>query len=298
MEIKKLQDNLMYKDGIDKSKGLQFRTEVIAGLDAFEDKNGVTQFGEILFKESNMVTLGGALYILEKVFGVQSSLSVEYLENIMTGVKLPGETPIVEIYPATNTVCLFGVGIGGCGDSYTDIYPVRYYNRIIDNMIPIRQIPANSQLLPTEKSKYWFRKVENVNGSDKLSFYLKSFEVTPTIKATWRDGVDDEEGSVVASNVHETSPSNTTPIDTFVEMTMMITKKDIREYFVNTGTTERTRFNTLGLFTGVKHKVKDETGVDGEFDYRQVKLFSKLNFANDMLTTPKDITISYKIYLS
>lgn len=37
---------------------------------------------------------------------------------------------------------------------------------------------------------------------------------------------------------------------------------------------------------------------DGSEDYKQVKLFSKLNIPNEMLVMNKDMTIIYRIYTS
>ncbi|MGV7535337.1 hypothetical protein PJM52_29320, partial [Mycobacterium kansasii] len=47
-----------------------FRTEIIGGYDPYVDRNGVTQLGETLFETENSIVLGGALFVLEKVFGI------------------------------------------------------------------------------------------------------------------------------------------------------------------------------------------------------------------------------------
>ena len=75
---------------------------------------GFDDFGNLLFETENQIVLGGALFILEKVFGVESPLYVDYLNNIMgVATDETGE----EIYPRDTIVTLFGVGTGGCGDS-------------------------------------------------------------------------------------------------------------------------------------------------------------------------------------
>ena len=51
------------------------------------------------------------------------------------------------------------------------------------------------------------------------------------------------------------------------------------------------RTYSIGLFTG--HLSTNEYG---ELDYKQVKLFSKLNIPNEMLVLSKDITIVYRIF--
>ena len=125
---------------------------------------------------------------------------------------------------------------------------------------------------------------------NKTHYYLKTFEQQPVIKALWKDSDDqDEDGSEVEGGVHEST--RTEPIETFVEMILKITKKDVRDYFELYGDIEQCRINSIGLFTGAKRNLSD-----GTTDYQQVKLFSKLNIPNEMLTLKKDLTIVYRIY--
>ena len=288
----KCSDTILNNDSVSfKMPKPGFRTRVIGGYDAYRDKNGVTQFGETVFDQSNSIVLGGGLYILEKLFNVESPLTVAYLNDIMN-IATTGD-PVDVTYPRENAVCLFGVGIGGAGESLSDVYDVHYYEREIMDMIPFRQ--TAEELTTDDKEKYWFKKEVNANGVLKTAYYLKKFEVTPEIHVLWRDGINDEDGSEVTGNVHNTPATNTTPIDTFIEITLKITRDDVREYFEDLGSTEVARINSIGLFTGVKSVVDTTTG---EEDYKQVKLFSKLNINNEVLVAAKDMTISYRIYTS
>lgn len=252
------------------------RTRVVG----YAEKNG-NPFGEKIFDDENQIVIGGALFILEKVFGVESNLYVEYLNNIM-GVATD-DMP-TEAYPKDTVVCLFGVGTGGCGDSIRSVQDVNFVEREIFEMVPFRV--TDEDLNPGEVNKYWFKQERD----NKIQYYLKSFEQQPTIKALWKDSDDqDEDGSEVEAGVHETT--RTEPIETFVEMILKISKKDIREYFELYGDIEQCRINSIGLFTGCKR-----TLYDGTQDYQQVRLFSKLNIPNEMLTLKKDLTIVYRIY--
>lgn len=260
------------------------RTSISAGYDFFVDENGVSQLGEIIFeREENMVLLGGSLFTLEKLFGVKSNLTVDTLNNIM-GIATGGPeiTDNKDVF-----VCLFGAGIGGCGDSMLDVKDVKYYEREIVDMVPLRitDIP----LTVDEQEKYWFKKVDD---EGRTAYYLKTFENTPEIKVLWAD-VEGEDGSAVQPGVHNTPDTNTTPIDTFIEVIFKISKKDIREWFQINGNVEQTRVNSIGLFTGIKVDLGN-----GQYDYKEVKLFSKLNIHNEMLTMPKDMTVIYRIYTS
>ena len=250
------------------------RTKII-GLD--------TLTGDKLFETENQIVLGGALFILEKCFNVEAPITVDYLNNIM-GINT-GE-PIEEKYPKETCVCLFGVGTGGCGDASRSVVDVNYYEREIFDMIPFRI--TDEEFTGADVNKYWFKRYEE-NGN--ISYFLKSFENQPEIKVLWKDGEEGEDGSEVDSNVHNTQ--RTEPIETFVEMILKINKKDCREFFEINGDIEAARVNSIGLFTGIL-----STNEYGEPDYKQVKLFSKLNIPNEMLVLSKDITIVYRIYTS
>ena len=278
-----LNDNLKNRDEIvnGKIKPLRMenqnkvlRTQII-GLD--------TLTGEKLWETENQIVLGGALFILEKCFNVEAPINVDYLNNIM-GIN--NADPIEEIYPKDTHVCLFGVGIGGCGDAYTSVVDVKYYEREIFDMIPFRI--TDEEFTGADVDKYWFKRHED---DGKVSYFLKSFESPAEIKVLWRDGEEGEDGSEVGTGVHNTE--RTEPIETFVEMILKVNKKDCREYFELNGNIEAARINSIGLFTGIM-----STNEYGEKDYKQVKLFSKLNIPNEMLVLSKDITIVYRIFTS
>lgn len=259
---------------VENQQGKVLKTKII-GLD--------TLTGDKLFEEENQIVLGGALFILEKIFNVEAPIEVAYLNEIM-GIGV--NEPIDELYPKNTGVCLFGVGVGGCGDASRSVVDVKYYEREIFDMIPFRI--TDEELSNSEAEKYWFKRYEN---DGKISYFLKSFEHEPEIKVLWKDGEEGEDGSEVATGVHNTN--RTEPIETFVELVLKINKKDCREYFEINGEIEEARINSIGLFTGIL-----STNEKGEPEYKQVKLFSKLNIPNEMLVLSKDITIVYRIYTS
>ena len=273
-----LKDNINQKDIIKphriESKQGNIRTKII-GLD--------TLTKEVLFESTNQIVLGGAMFILEKLFNVEAPITVDYLNNIMG---IAAENPIEEKYPKNTAVCLFGVGIGGCGDSSLSVVDVNFYEREIFDMVPFRV--TDDELNEEDQTKYWFKRRES---DGRTSYFLKTFEQDPVIKVLWKDGDEDEDGAEVSSGVHDTQ--RTEPIETFVELILKITKKDVREYFEINGNIEEARINSIGLFTGIKQPMSD-----GSEDYKQVKLFSKLNIPNEMLVMNKDMTIIYRIYTS
>ena len=301
-----LTDSFTCKDNISRKSGFYARTKIIGGYDPFVDKRGITRFGEKLFETENMIVLGGSLFTLEKVFGCQpielDNTSLNELMNIATG----GSDPInkntdVSYLDSDEVVCLFGVGIGGAGESSTDVANVHYHDRNVFDMIPLRR--TSNELTESESKKYWFKKEETMNNVSKTNYYLKTFESKPRIKVLWESGEEDEDGIAVNKSELYTSKDDMgneiliqTHIETFIELTLKISKKDVREYFEDAGEIEQTRVNTIGLFSGIKTDVS--TGGNRVEDYKRVRLFSKLNINNEMLTLPKDLTIVYRIYTS
>lgn len=292
--ITKLNDRLGYNDMISSKGRKPLRTKIIAGYDAFKDKNGVTRFGETVFETENMIVLGGSQFTLEKLFGVRSSLDINYLEDIYSDAGFVASTIQDSVgYLPNATVCLFGVGVGGADESITSVHDVKYYERdmgALGEWIPIRR--TATPLTQDEVNKYHFKRTVDDNGESKTEYYLKSFEESPEIKILWANGEDGEDGTEVDSDVYNTPDSDSTPIETFVEMTLKISKKDVREYFTDNGTIEQARINSIGLFSAVYDSDPSVA------DYRKVKLFSKLNINNEMLTLSKDLTIVYRIYTS
>lgn len=238
------------------------------------------EFGEVLFtKAHNETVLGGALTVLEKLWGVPASLKVDSINNIM-GINAD-KTPTLADSSASDAdhVVLWGIGIGGCGDTFGSRRTVNFYEREIgqnghtDQMIPFRVVGEPFSPTDDNYAKYFMM---NRRGDGLYEYYLKAFETTPYIKVLWKDGAEGEDGSEVEADVYNTSREDA--IEAFVEMHLLISKADVQEYFENIGKPEMARVNTIGLFTGRKITMED-----GRTDYVNLKLFSKLNTENDSL---------------
>lgn len=366
-EAKVLSDNLNLCDN---SRDRMFaRTEITGGYDAYVDDNGVTQFGEVLFKKSNMIVYGGSLFTIQKVFGLPTDnpLSSGYLDSeynmtpavdagnneslvgvankleytlnssfvditivkinniiinsnrykfnpinkkltfnsttIASGDTISVTGVTIDDFAATN-VCLFGVGNGGSGDTYSSVKEVYYSDDDISTkLLPFRRVGSANNLLKESDNKYWFKGLDvtvsagtgtSAVSTTKDEYYLKSIE-TKVIKVQNDSG----ESIVSADSLPNASQPNSTA-NTFVELKLVIDSTnqstgDLHEYYKDTGDIEHARYNSIGLFTGVKKKIGTVDGVD-IFDYRNVRLFSKLNIENEMLTSSKQLTITYKIY--
>ena len=294
MEVKNLSDRLsavenvkkQYSNGIKRGHKPVFRTCIT--------RLAYNEFGECIAEDEfhNETVLGGALTVLEKLWGITAPLKIASINNLL-GIN---DTVSLADSSATNedTVCLWGVGIGGSGDAFAAVRQVHFYERELgqnghtDEMIPFRVVSEPFSSTDPNYSQYYML---HQRDDGYFEYYLKKFEIDPIIKILWKDGAEGEDGSEVGDDVHNTS--RTDDIEAFVEMHCKVDVKDIREYFEHLGMTQMTRINSLGLFTGRYTKLDD-----GRYDYTNVKLFSKLNFNNEALLNAKTILYKYRVYVS
>ena len=284
---KQLSDKLSTVDNLqqDFAKGVQpktFRTSISA----------TDEFGNVLFtEEENETVLGGAITVMEKLWGIRSPLQVATINEIMdinANMTIDPTSPLIQ----DDIVCLWGIGTGGSGDAFGSIRKVNFYEREVgqngqkDEMIPFRV--TQTQLTGDDAKKYHLMETRK---DGLFAYYLKDFEIAPQIKVLWKDGAEGEDGSEVESDVHNTR--RTDLIEAFVEMHLKLSKKDVREWFDVNGNIQLSRINTIALFTGRKVEI-----APGVFDYINVKMFSKLNLDNEPLTNTKEINFTYRIYLS
>ena len=276
--ILQVHKNLNEVLGLKKDK--VFRTSI----DAYDE------FDNIIFtKLENNVVLSGALMTLEKLFNVRSPLNISTLNTIM-GINTTSTSldPGV-VLPVDDFVCLWGIGVGGAGDSLGSVRPVNFYEREIGSngnsseMVPFRVV--SSPLVGTEADTYYFQK--QLNGGNN-AYYLKKFETDPVLKVLWKDGAVGEDGSEVTSDVYNTSRSE--DIEVLAEIILKLNKKDVREYFNLTGNIDKCHINTIALCAGIKKEISS-----GVYDYSDVRMITKLNFGNELLAN-KEITFRYRVY--
>lgn len=316
--------------------GLWGRTLVRGSYDDVEwDENGIAHFvrqiptgisamgetlfrkeaGEDLWREHNMVPIGGCQYAMEQIFGVKGDqISVPTLYT-MNGIGLPdalapietyrtpdGDVPI--IYRKGHKVQLFGVGVTGTAENDVTVHPVDYRENSIEmnrvttdgltltgTMIPFR---FTAETLSQLDRKQYFGKKKHTTG--ETGYYLKRFETDPVIKHIWKTGDDvDNETLVSPSEVWQNNVGMNT-VESFTEMVLRITKRDVKEWFIQLGQEERSRINTLALFNGLY--VRNESDPSDMGDYEDVRLFSKLNIPTEYLSLNKDLNIIYRVYTS
>jgi hypothetical protein len=260
--------------------GSFYETEVI-----FKNK-----LGEELFRKSNIILVGGRRFTLEKLFNITPSQGRGITLNNLFHVN-EAEPELTGVGPRREkVVCLFGAGRGGSNLTFGSVKNpnAREYN--LYDMVPMRYVDANDDLVADERSKYYLR----VEQGDKVAYYLKKFEIEPRIvmKVGDQDFVPD---------LSDNSPVDATgdiierqDVDCYVELQLKISADDIREYYRSTEGLEQARINELSLYVG--YQPDHATGV--WVDYLAVEAFSKLTFNNEPLDDEtKELNIIYRIYI-
>lgn len=277
----------------DLAAGHRLRGHAMAGYDLKVDpKTGLSSLGETIAEDDNVITLGGTLFALEKLFNVSAELNIAYINDIYN-VGTTGDF-ISEKYPKETCVCLWNAGIGGAGASYTDVYPeLQQYRELPggpDARVPFRIVDTYFINGMPEYDKYWLAQpMDEMKFGKKIGYYAKEFDKKPTIKALWKDAGTGTDGSPVTDDAH--TATKKTPIETFAETVLCAEVSDFREYFELLGMPNHARINTIGLLTGIK-----STLADGREEYKQVRQFSVLTFGNELLHMNKNLYIIYRIY--
>lgn len=295
--------------------GLWAKTEVIGGYgDVIVNPNGKSSLSETMFEQHNIVPIGGVSYAMQNIFSVSDSqISYPTLYS-MHKIGLPDTGYPTETYQTPNgdrkiiyryghCVQLFAVGITGTGESDVTVYNPDYREngitltktnsdglKVTGTMIPFRY---TSEMLNASERKQYFGKLKNTN-TGETAYYLKKFESDAVIKHVWKTGEDvDNETLVTESEVWENT-SGLNAVETFTEIILKISKKDIKEWFLALDQEDRTRINTIALFNG--RYVKDNSNPADYGDYEDVRLFSKLCIHPEYLTLAKDFNIIYRVY--
>lgn len=264
------------------------RGQVLIGKDVQIDPvTGLSVLGETICRKDfkpNEILLNGSIFALEKLFNVESSINIEYLNNIMN-IGTSG-IPITEKYPRENGICLWTVGLGGCGDNRKDIKAVYQQQRQLNNIIPFRVVDEPFAEGTEEYNKYYLMRQES---DGRYAYYGKTFAKKPVVTALWKDASDDKDGSPVVESDY--TSTRTTPIEVFAECLCIIEKDDFREYFELYDDIEDARFNEIGLASGILSTLEDGTP-----EYKQVRQNSCCHFTNEPLHMEKDMSIIYRWY--
>ena len=271
------------------SHGMWARTEVIGGFGDFvraQSPYGKSTLTDIAWHEENMVVIGGVQYTMENIFGEkgeQIPIPTLYSE---TGIGHPDSLPPTEtfetpdgpkniVYRYGNKVWLFGVGITGTAENDITVHPVDYREKSVNiNKVTSDGLTLRGTMVP-------FR------------YTAAQLNEAAQIKHIWKTGEDVEEETLVSSSDVWENNAGMNAVETFTEFFLRVNKNDVKEWFINLEQKDRTRINTISLWSGEFLRT-DDSDIDG--DYRDVRLFSKLNIPIEFLVLNKDLNIIYRVY--
>lgn len=241
--------------------------------------------GEVLFKGHNKVVIAGGDAVARKMFDLSDTdANVIPTYNTELGIPDPGPEDADAEYPFTNAtegdpkVLLFCVGTDGCGTEGSQVYAVDYNSRIKpENLIPFRYPMATGDISDELQKTYVGRKVDG----DYIAYYFKRFTSDPTLVRQYPDGTP------IDGNLYKTGLD----VECYVDLTLTITKDDLRQFFIATTGIDECKLNTISLCTAYPRMV------DGKIHYMDIRPFTKLNMPNEyMIDVTKGIEVIYHIY--
>lgn len=244
--------------------------------------------GEVIFKElgtdnvlltlHNKVVIAGSQFVAQKCFDLPELVHLPTynedlaLENSVEHGTIPKNIP---------KICLFCCGTKGCGAENSQVYPVNYTKRIAPDadLVPFRYQLKQNDLSDELRGKYFGRK----ETSDRYAYYFKAFESEPKMYMRYTDG------TIIDAHLYDSQ--NETDAETFVEMSMTITKDDFRDYFRATTSINDANINSLSLLTAWY------TEGEGYKWYQDIIPMTQLNIPNEpLIDLTKGIDITYHIY--
>ena len=233
---------------------------------------------EVLLTLKNKVIIAGSQMVAQKVFNLPELIHLPTynesldLENSVAHGTSPANIP---------KICLFCCGTQGCGTEVSQVYPVKYTKRIAPSgdLVPFRYQLKQNDLSDEMRAVYFGRK----ELSDRYAYYFKAFESEPKMYMRYVDG------TVIDENLYDSQ--NQTDAETFVEMSLRITKDDFRDYFRATTSINDAKINSISLLFGWY----TESG--GYKWYQDVIPLTQLNIPNEsLIDLTKGIDITYHIY--
>lgn len=215
-------------------------------------------------------------------------------------------------YRNGHRVQLFGVGTSGITDNDVTVYSVDYKDTGIEmirsydgqtdikgHMLPFRQ--TADTLNADDRLKYFGKKIDKVGGSEFTSYYLKKFEAEPEIKHVWASGTEadafediENQESAKQEDIWNDNGTKTNTLESFTEMRLKISSKDLKEYYSHLEHEDQARFNTIALFAG--RYVRDDKDPTDYGDFEDVIMFSKLILPVEYVSMNKDLNIIYRVY--
>ena len=300
------QDNI--KGGLHGQMIFGIGKHLVEYTDPFGKKCYRTEFEKEVYKNDNIIPIGGYQFAFNKMFNIapdeDTTLRVGDLNdeapqmkigiprgdykstkyNAETSLPDTGLTPMGGVnISALNFVFGFMIGDGGCReDNITAIAP-NYKRRSLYHPIPFRM---SNDGYAFQQGKYFGQSTISNGVSDPItSYYIKRFDdPTPHIVHRWITDISDNNVDTVDDSVF--ASTSTIPIDSYVEINLSISDADARGYFTSTSTSPR--INEFGLVSGWYNSTAG--------DYEQLRLITHFTRPSITLEDGDSLEAIYRIY--
>lgn len=248
-------------------------------------REDVDDYGRKIFTKvgENTVVLGGAIAALERLAGVESSFRPNTLNHILN------VNDGHEYHINSTPIALFGCGSGGAPLDFGNVYDPDVKQNNVAGLLPM-MVSSSGVLTGTDAEKYMMKTtIQTPDRTTLHCWYLKEFDIEPTITSLWKDAAsEDEDGSEISTDISDSESEN--GVESFVEFKLVLRDQDVRSYYEAMGMLSQARYNSIGLYLGEKVNLGDHD------DYVNVSLFSVLNIENEALAKRKTITYAYRVY--
>ena len=207
-------------------------------------------------------------------------------------------------------ICLFCVGIDGCGLEASRVFKVqntkwiapygyaRYDNGngtivtdVQNCLIPFKYRAMNADLTPTNRETYYGRSIDSSNTA--ISYYFKAFDAEPQLIRRYADDSADLDSVTDVWKDNRTSEA-----EIVVALKMSLSNTDCREYFNTSFGLSSGRVNTISLCSAVPCVYLDASASGARRkEYMDIRPVTKFNFPNEALVdSTKGLDISYYLY--
>jgi len=205
----------------------------------------------------------------------------------------------------TRRVCLWCLGIDGCGIEASRVFKVmntkwiapygnyqhyndgtggnNTYDHIETAMVPFKYRTSDADLDDTYRKQYFGR--TEVNSA--VAYFFKTFDESPTLIRRYADD------STFLENVDDVwADKRAAEAEAVVQLKMSVSATDCREYFQKRTGVNDSKVNSISLCTAVPY-VRD----GDKLEYLDIRPFTRFNFPNEaLIDTSKGIDITYYLY--
>ena len=232
--------------------------------------------GEVIWKGHNKVILPGAEFLAFSVFDLKGDHIITPSYNTVLNL----EHTVYSVPTAANKAFLFCVGTDGCGTENSQVFEEDYRKWIQPaSMVPFQYRSKLKDLNASQRSIYFGRK----QVGDFWAYYFKKFDSNPQLIRQFVNG------TAIDNTIYDYTGA--TAVETYVNMTMSVTKDDCRDYFIETTGVNDARINTISLCTAWAKTIGNYTY------YQDIRPVTKLNFPNEsLINLRKGIDINYQVF--